>query len=46
MIALLQRVTEARVQIGGELTASIGPGLLVLVGVRPPDDEAAALRLA
>ena len=28
-----------------QLTASIGPGLLVLVGVRPADDEAAALRL-
>jgi len=45
MIALLQRVSEARVHIAGELTASIGRGLLVLVGVRPADDEAAALRL-
>jgi D-aminoacyl-tRNA deacylase len=45
VIFLLQRVTEARVHIGGELTASIGPGLLVLVGVRPADDETAALRL-
>jgi D-aminoacyl-tRNA deacylase len=45
MIALLQRVSEARVHIGGELTASIGRGLLVLVGVRPADDETAALRL-
>ncbi len=39
MIALLQRVSEARVHIAGELTASIGRGLLVLVGVRPADDE-------
>jgi D-aminoacyl-tRNA deacylase len=45
MIGLLQRVAEARVQIAGEITASIGRGLLVLVGVRPADDEAAALRL-
>jgi D-tyrosyl-tRNA(Tyr) deacylase len=45
VIGLLQRVSEARIQIGGELTASIGPGLLVLVGVRPTDDEAAGLRL-
>jgi len=33
------------VHIGGELTASIGHGLLVLIGVRPADDETAALRL-
>ena len=45
MIFLLQRVTEARIHRDGELTASIGPGLLVLVGVRPADDEATALRL-
>lgn len=46
MIALLQRVTEAHVRVAGELVASIGPGLTVLIGVRPPDDEAAARRLA
>jgi D-aminoacyl-tRNA deacylase len=45
VIALLQRVVEASVEIGAERVASIGPGLLVLVGVRPTDDEAAALRL-
>jgi D-tyrosyl-tRNA(Tyr) deacylase len=45
MIGLLQRVMEAGVDIGTERVASIGPGLLVLVGVRPSDDEAAALRL-
>jgi len=45
VIFLLQRVTGARIHIEGELAASIGPGLLVLVGVRPADDEAAALRL-
>jgi D-tyrosyl-tRNA(Tyr) deacylase len=46
MIALLQRVTEASVSIRGERVASIGRGLLVLVGVRPTDDEASARRLA
>jgi D-tyrosyl-tRNA(Tyr) deacylase len=45
VIALLQRVVEASVDIGAERVASIGPGLLVLVGVRPTDDESSALRL-
>jgi D-tyrosyl-tRNA(Tyr) deacylase len=45
VIGLLQRVLEARVEIGAERVASIGPGLLVLVGVRPTDDEPSALRL-
>ncbi len=45
MIALLQRVLEARVAIGGITVASIGAGLLVLVGVRPADDEPSAVRL-
>jgi D-tyrosyl-tRNA(Tyr) deacylase len=42
MIALLQRVLEAHVEIAGELVASIGPGLLVFIGVRPTDDELSA----
>jgi D-tyrosyl-tRNA(Tyr) deacylase len=42
MIALLQRVSHAKVEIDGQAVASIGPGLLVLVGVRPADDENAA----
>jgi D-tyrosyl-tRNA(Tyr) deacylase len=45
VIGLLQRVTEAGVDIDGRPVASIGPGLLVLVGVRPADSEASALRL-
>jgi D-aminoacyl-tRNA deacylase len=45
LIALLQRVSEARVQIAGELAGSIGRGLLALVGVRPTDRETDALRL-
>jgi D-aminoacyl-tRNA deacylase len=30
--ALIQRVTEARVTVDGEIVGSIGPGLCVLVG--------------
>jgi D-tyrosyl-tRNA(Tyr) deacylase len=45
MIALLQRVLEAEVRIGGAVVASIKGGLLVFVGVRPDDDVAAAQKL-
>jgi D-tyrosyl-tRNA(Tyr) deacylase len=45
MIGLLQRVTDASVETDGRRVAAIGPGLLVLVGVRPADDDASALRL-
>jgi D-tyrosyl-tRNA(Tyr) deacylase len=45
VIALLQRVSQARVEIAGELRGEIGVGLLVLVGVRPADYEASAARL-
>jgi D-tyrosyl-tRNA(Tyr) deacylase len=45
VIALLQRVTRAGVEIGGVRRASIGPGLLALIGVQPDDDEAGALKL-
>jgi D-tyrosyl-tRNA(Tyr) deacylase len=45
MIGLLQRVTRAQVAIDGRVVATIGPGLLVLVGVRPEDDEQTASRL-
>jgi D-aminoacyl-tRNA deacylase len=45
LIALLQRVSEARVAVADRLVASIGRGLLVLVAVRPADDEASALSL-
>jgi D-aminoacyl-tRNA deacylase len=45
MIALLQRVTRAGVEIAGESHASIGRGLLVLIGVKPEDDETRASRL-
>jgi D-tyrosyl-tRNA(Tyr) deacylase len=45
MIALLQRVIRAGVEIAGETCASIGPGLLVLIGIEPEDDEARASKL-
>jgi D-tyrosyl-tRNA(Tyr) deacylase len=45
MIALLQRVSHAEVEIEGIVAGSIGAGLLVFVGVRPEDDESAAERL-
>ena len=45
MIALLQRVSEARVQVNAARVASIGAGLLVFVGVEQADDQAIADRL-
>ena len=45
MIALLQRVTQAKVTVDGKEVGVIGRGLLVLVGVRPIDDETSARRL-
>jgi D-tyrosyl-tRNA(Tyr) deacylase len=45
MIAVLQRVTQARVTVGGEIVGQIGPGLLVLLGVEPPDGPSAAERM-
>ena len=45
MIGLLQRVRSAAVDVDGERIAAIGPGLLVLVGVRPDDAETDVRRL-
>jgi D-tyrosyl-tRNA(Tyr) deacylase len=45
MIALLQRVTQARVDINGQTRAAIGPGILALVGVVPADTQANVQRL-
>lgn len=45
MIGLLQRVSAASVAIQGVETARIGRGLLVLVGIKPEDQESAAHRL-
>jgi D-tyrosyl-tRNA(Tyr) deacylase len=45
MIALIQRVTAARVEIDLRIVGSIQRGVLALIGVRPEDDEAAVARL-
>ncbi len=37
MLALIQRVTEARVEVEGDTVGAIGPGLLALIGVEPGD---------
>jgi len=44
--ALVQRVSEASVTVDGEEISRIGPGLLVLLGVRRGDTEAEADRVA
>ncbi len=46
MRALVQRVSSASVRVDGELVAEIGPGLLVLLGIRDGDDEAICDRVA
>lgn len=46
MRAVVQRVSSASVAIDGEEVASIGHGLLVLLGVRRGDGEEQADRLA
>ena len=45
MIALLQRVTEASVEVNGQGVAKIGKGLLVLLGVEKNDEQAHMQRL-
>lgn len=45
MIALLQRVRQARVEINQKVCAQIGQGLLVFVGFQPDDDESVVEKL-
>lgn len=46
MIALLQRVRSASVEVDSECIGRIGPGLLALIGVRREDTERDTARLA
>ena len=45
MIALVQRVAQARVEVAGAAVGAIGKGMLTLVCAEPADDEALADRL-
>src|SRR3954468_12734963 len=45
MLAVIQRVREARVDIAGATVGAIGQGLLVLVCAEPGDTEAQADKL-
>lgn len=45
MIALIQRVREARVEVAGRVTGAIGRGLLVFVCAEPLDTEPLADKL-
>lgn len=46
MIGLIQRVSSAKVEVGGQTVGRIEGGLLVLLGVEKDDSEAKAKRLA
>jgi D-tyrosyl-tRNA(Tyr) deacylase len=46
MRAVCQRVSEARVRVGGGVVAEIGAGLVVLLGVARGDTDAGGDRLA
>ncbi|CAN5416683.1 D-aminoacyl-tRNA deacylase [soil metagenome] len=45
MIALLQRVAQARVEVAGATIGAIGPGILMFVCAEPTDTEALADKL-
>jgi D-aminoacyl-tRNA deacylase len=45
MLALIQRVTQARVEVSGKVIGRIEKGLLVLVCVEPADTDALADKL-
>lgn len=46
MRALIQRVTQARVEVEGAVIGEVGPGLLILICAMQGDTEAEADRLA
>jgi len=45
LIALVQRVRQARIEVAGAVVGAIGPGLLVLVCAEPTDTTAQAAKL-
>lgn len=45
MKGLIQRVSQAKVEVGGETVGEIGAGILLLLGVEREDDEAKADKL-
>ena len=45
MIALIQRVSEAQVRVGGELVGAIQRGVLALIGVQRADTAESGARL-
>jgi len=46
MLALIQRVTSARVDVAGATIGAIGPGLLAFVGIQHDDGAAQVARMA
>ena len=46
MRAIIQRVTRASVTVNGGEPRKIGPGLVILLGVRDTDDSAIVPKLA
>jgi len=44
--AVIQRVRSGRVSAGGKVLAEIGPGMVILLGVGPEDNEEKAKALA
>lgn len=46
MRAVIQRVSEARVEVDGSVVSEIGPGMLILVGFARGDDLAGVEKLA
>jgi len=46
MLTLIQRVTQACVEVDGVSVGAIGPGLLALVGIEPGDGDAQVARMS
>ncbi len=46
MRAVIQRVSDARLTINGETERSMGPGLVILLGIEEPDEESDILWLS